>query len=296
MNEANKRPSADELPPLEVTLIDHTNLSHFAIFIPPEFHAGIEDGSLFALGAISDDTACAALVAEFEDADVRLLSVFVAPSYRRQYIASTLVGELLDFIAENGELAIQSISIDYTDDGSGVKEFLDSIGFLQEKQEEKTFSLSVSALPDCRFMKRMAAKDVSVMSLESLSPFHLREISSAMENQSADYLGKPLNPETVLKKLSFAAFRDNKPVGCVCLSEGAKEGELVMTVFFTSEKTLPVPMTLLRAAAEAVMKNRPAVSEIRIPVLTESAEKLLQALTGGAARVCGTMYSAVLVI
>jgi GNAT superfamily N-acetyltransferase len=296
MNEANQKPSADELPALEVTLIDGTNLSYFSSFIPHEFHIGVENAALCALGAISEGTACAALVAEIEDAGVQLLSVFVAPLYRRQYIASTLIGELLDFIMENGELAIQGLFADYADDGSGVKEFLDSIGFLQEKQEEQTLSLPVSSLPDCKFMKRTPAPDMAVMPLESLSAFHLREIRLAMESYSANYLGKSLGPDTVLTKLSFAAYRGRKPVGCVCLSEGAKERELVMTVFFSSEKAPPVSMILLRAAAEAVMKSCPAVSAIKIPILTESAGKLLQALTCGAAGVCETRYTAVLEI
>jgi hypothetical protein len=230
---------------------------YFSSFIPHEFHIGVENAALCALGAISQGTVCAALVAEIGEACVQLLSVFVSPSYRRQYIASTLVGELLDFIAENGELAMQSLIADYADDGGGVREFLDSIGFQQEQQGEKTLSLPVSSLPGCKFMERTPAPGVTVLPLESLSAFHLREIRMAMESCGADYFGKPLGPDTVLTKLSFAAFRDRKPVGCVCLSEGAQAGELVLTVFFSSEKAPPVPMSLLRAAAEAVMKSCP---------------------------------------
>jgi N-acetylglutamate synthase-like GNAT family acetyltransferase len=296
MNETNQKPPAYELPALEVTLIDGKNLPYFSTFIPSEYHSGVEDASLCAIGAISQGTACAALVAELNEACVQLLSVFVAPMYRRQYIASTLVGELLDFITENGELAIQSLAADYSDDGGGVKEFLDSLGFWQEKQAEQTLSLPVSSLPGCEFMQRTPSPGVAVSPLESLSAFHLREIRLAMESCAADYFGKALGPDTVLTELSFAAFRDRRPVGCVCLSEGAREGELVMTVFFSIEKAPPVPMTLLRAAAEAVMKHRPAADSIKIPILTESAGKLLRALTHGAAGVCETRYSAVLEI
>lgn len=294
MSDLDHKPPAEELPALDVTPIDRTNLSYFAALIPPEFHAGVKDGTLLALGAISEDTACAALVAEIAEACMELRSIFVAPSYRRQYIASTLIGELLDLIAENGDLGIQSLSAEYADDGSGVKEFLDYIGFEQEMLDEKTYSIPVSALSDCKFMKRTPSPGIKVMSLDTLSAFHLREISQAMESREANYFGKPIGPDTVLTRLSFADFRDNRPVGCVCLSKGNGEDELVMTVFFISESKLPVPMTLLRAAAESVMEHCPGVSVIKIPVLTGSAEQLLQALTGGVAKVSETMYSAVL--
>jgi len=294
MSELSKKLPAGELPALDVTLINDTNLSYFSTFIPSEWHAAVEKRSLCALGAISEGTACAALIAEIDDACVQLRSIFVAPAYRRQYIASTLIGELLDYIIEDGNLAIQSVAVEYADDGGGMKEFLDSIGFQQEKLEEKTFSLPVSSFPGCKFMRRTRAPGVTILPLESLTAYHLREISSVMDSYDADYFGKRLGPETVLTGLSFAAYQDNKPVGCVCLSEGAKDEELVMTSFFFTGKTLAIPMALLHAAAEAVLRNCTEVSEIKIPILNENAGKLLQALTGGAATVCETMYSAVL--
>jgi hypothetical protein len=145
-------------------------------------------------------------------------------------------------------------------------------------------------------MKGKAAPYLTVVSLESLSDFHLRELRSVMESHSAYYLDNPLGPDTVLTKSSFAAYRDQKPVGCVCLSKGADERELVMTVFFTSEKSPTVPMTLLRASSEAVMKHCPAAALIKIPILTESAEKLFRTLTGIDAGSCETSYFAVLEI
>jgi hypothetical protein len=74
---------ADELPAIEISSLDSSNLSFFSTFIPPELLSELQDGVLFALGAISEGTACAALVAELDDTECRLRSIFVAPDYRR---------------------------------------------------------------------------------------------------------------------------------------------------------------------------------------------------------------------
>jgi hypothetical protein len=147
-------------------------------------------------------------------------------------------------------------------------------------QEEQTLILPVSALPSCKFMQPHAMKGVSLLSLDALTDFHHRQISSVMDHSGTNYIEKPITAESVLTSLSFAAYRNHAPVGCVCLSAGAEENTLELSVFFLTEHTPEVLMNLLRCASEAVLKNGVTTGSIRIPVVTESAGKLVQALTG----------------
>jgi hypothetical protein len=114
--------SAEELPALEVTLVSDTNLSYFRTFIPPEFQPGWKTRRLRSWSRIEGHGLRGARSRD-RGAVAQLLSVFVAPAYRRQYIASHARRRTVWISARNtGSLRLQSLFADYGDEGGGVKE------------------------------------------------------------------------------------------------------------------------------------------------------------------------------
>jgi len=270
--------SPEEMPPIEIGLIDADNIDFFARYFPPEMRGPVLRGEVSALGAVVSETACAAIVYRLDGVLVTVESLYVAPDYRRQYIASTLFYEMVIFFASHPDFGVQAVDATFMDGGDGLRGFFQSLNFVLEDGQEQTAAIAVGDLLSAPLMSLKEAAGYTVLPFSKLSPPHLRELDAVLAKYGANMTGLPLTDSAFLSDLSFVCYKNKEPVSCVCFTESGAD-ELILSVFFTAApSSLPVAATL-RAAANAVIAARPGYN-VCVPLLQESASKLTRHMLG----------------
>lgn len=284
------------MEPIDITAVDSGNFEYFKPFIPAYLYPQIASGeAVLAIGAIVNSAACAALIFEIDEGVARILSIYISPPYRRQYIGTTLFCELVEYLEATDYLMTQSVAVNYEDDGSGIKEFFDSLQFVQQPQEEKTLEIKLDRLFESRLLKLPHSKpdEMVIAPLSEISAYHLRQLNNVLDSRGANYLGVPVSKQSVIVDLSLVGYKDDAPVCCACFSQGATDKELILSVFYTDILNTAIPVSVLQEAASLLRKRFADDAVIRLPLVEQSAVKLAEALIGDVGTVCSTMLSAV---
>jgi GNAT superfamily N-acetyltransferase len=272
----NDKTPPEEMPPIEIGLIGKDNIEFFSRFFPAELQKPVLNGEMSALGAAVDETACGAVVYQPDGTLVTLESLYVAPDYRRQHIASTLFCEMTDFFEIVGT---QSVEVSFMDDGkNGLRPFFEKLGFELEDEETQTTVVAVADLPFTPLMEVKGDGGYTILPFSKLSPVHIRELDAALSRDGANLTGLPLGSDAFFRDISFACYKNNEPLGCVCFSGGGK-GELILSVLYTAVPAAMPTAAALRAAAEVIIEKRPDDTVV-IPLIQESAVKLARHLMG----------------
>ena len=124
------------------------HLPHFASLMLPEAVQALERGEpLVALGLTEQTVACGALAGYLEGSRFQIISLFVAPDYRRRGGGRLLVETLLELLADNGQAA--GVELSYTDtapDHQSLAPFLEALGFCQENDRGENIFLTKTPL------------------------------------------------------------------------------------------------------------------------------------------------------
>ena len=114
---------------IQVTKIGPQNQQWFEEFLmTPE---STED--MIRLGVIEDDTACGAAAFRIGRSSAELMSLYVAPEFRRRGAAQSMLDTFLEL---GGEMGLTSLMTVYMRDNAEMRAFLDKNGFLQLDSSE----------------------------------------------------------------------------------------------------------------------------------------------------------------
>lgn len=279
-----------EMEPIQLIWIDHTQLPAFSRYIPTELLPLVAEGR--AMGALDGEgVACGALVFSLEEDCCQLRSLYVHPEYRRSYIGSTLLGELIEGIEATPEWDIHNLQVICTDSQEeGLFPFFQSLGFQMTQLEGQTCSIYVGDLAQVTSLqqKPAALDKLTLRSLSQLSDYDLKRLSRYLDQQQALYLPQGLTADSVLLEASFVAYHQNQLLACGCLSG---QGEsLVLSQFYVAKELPAASILVLSAMADQAQKSHPSETAIEIPLVTDSAIRLTQHFLKGGLRQSHQLY------
>lgn len=273
---------------LAVTSIDAENLAYFRRFLLPEAADRISAGEqLPTVGLAEGTVACGAAAGYIEENEFQLLSLFVAPDYRRKGGGSLLLAAFREVLKSMPEIG--SLEAHYTvtqEDHLALEPFFCKNGFRFEKEKSPYRSTTLGALSGKGFFASPEADRLppGIQPFSEIPPVYVRLLEkrlAAEENSQSLFSADMLDAE-----LSLGVVEDGKITACI-IFDGTFPGRLNLA-YAGSKPGEKAPMlfpVLLRSAFGQLQKRFPPETEVVLQTVTPESDrlagKLLEPAGGG---------------
>lgn len=275
----------EQLPPVRLFSIAPRQAEQMAPLLTAEAVELLQAGQAFALAAVEEGEARGAVCARLDPENeicLELLSLYVAPQYRRRQLGGTLLMELLEACGEELDGTVARVEADFSPE-PGLEALLAKAGFQMEPAGDSLCSrvVSVASLADSPLMKRGASVPggCTLLSLAELPQGQLRRLSQTLERAGVDYI----TPQRLLSALPGVSFvlldAELRPAACAIMT--GREDRLCLSQFFVAGSKPACAVAVLRAAAGALLEQFPT-AYLELPLLASSSARLAERLLGSA--------------
>lgn len=178
--------------------------------------AATEDRNVIKLGVVDDDTACGAAAFRIGEYEAELLSLYVAPEYRRRGAAQKLMDTFEELVDDTGLQAIMAV---WLREMGGLAEFLQKNGFLL-LDGSPAFSFRVGdALKSEKLKKYLSGiTGGSCVPVSQLSPTRQKALEAFVKNGGFEVYGPILTQCS--GDVSFVALNQREmPVACMLCTD-----------------------------------------------------------------------------
>lgn len=280
-----------EFPEVELYTIGPNEVDRVASLLTAEAAADIKNGEAFGMTLVEEGevraAACARISPE-NDEVLELLSLYVAPAFRRRALGGTLLVELLEETMAATDGTLNWAVTTFMPDAEGVEALLAKAGFQMEQDEQVvSWRLPVADLADSPLLKysMSAPAGCSLCTLKELSDYSLRQlVQQLQENLIADLTDAQMRE--ALQTASYVLLdQKGQPKACAVVSK-VGENALYLSQFFTADGNPAAAMAVLQAAGKAVLQRFPGNTVLEIPTLTETSANLVKKLIPSSQAVC----------
>lgn len=272
-----------ELPEVQLYGIGPDEADHAAPLLTAEAVTYIKNNEAFGLALVEEGKARAAVCANFspeDEAILEIISLYVAPDYRRRKLGGTLLMELLEAVLSETEGNLKGVIASFMPETEGVEALLTKAGFeIKRDEQAQTFRLPVSELADSPLLKRKKSvpEGYILRSLKGTSDTTLRQLMEELKRNRVDDL-EPEEMKQALSDCSFVLLNGNlEPKACAIFHAMGENG-IYLSQFFTADGSTAAGMAVLQAAAKALLNRFPDETVLEIPTLTESSAGLVKKL------------------
>lgn len=270
------------LPEVELYSIGPSEADHAAPLLTAEAVAAIKNGEAFGMALVEEGearaAACARLLPENETV-LELISLYVAPAFRRRALGGTLLMELLEETMAATDGSLGWVITAFMPGTEGAEPFLAKAGFRMEPDEEAAaWRLSVSDLADSVLMRQTAQipSGYSLHTLEQLPDYCLRQLVQVLKKNQVNDLTVPEMRQALQTASHVLLNAKGQPVSCAIFSTQGN-GTIYLSQFFVSGGA-SAAVAVLQASAQALLTQFPGGTVLEIPTLTASSAKLVQML------------------
>ena len=273
----------EQLPAIHVYAIGPQQAEQIAPLLTAEAVELLRAGQAFGLAAVEEGEARGAICARLDPENalcLELLSLYIAPPYRRRCLGGTLLLELLEACGGAFEGSVARVEANFSPE-EGLEALLTKAGFQLERSgaEQCAYILPVSSLAGSPLMEQPAAppKGCRLLPVEKLSPIQIRQLSQTLEQAAVDYIGLQ-RLSNALSGVSFVLLDTNlRPIACAIFT--GQENRVCLSQFFTAGGKAVCAMAVFRAAAGALLEQFPN-AWLEVPLLAKSSAKLAKRLLG----------------
>ena len=256
---------------MTITRIDNTNRSFFGPFLLEASERSSQN--ILRLGAIEDGVACGAAAFEINDVSAELLTLFVAPDYRRRGIGRALL-DAFTSLTVNTDVASLAVSF-MPEEKDGLTDFFTAAGF-ECFGGSPVLSLDYEDTKNCSTLDKYLLKaDRSgiALSVDELSDIQRHQLDSTLRSYGTS-LGE-VEVGSFSPELSFAYFNNGSLLaGMFCSMPGDQLNiDFLFSRVANAGPTLTIIDQLVRSAAERESIRRVAFLAAN-PVVPAIAEEL----------------------
>lgn len=277
---------------MKLGYITSEHLPHFASLMLPEAVQALERGEpLVALGLTEQTVACGALAGYLEGSRFQIISLFVAPDYRRRGGGRLLVETLLELLADNGQAA--GVELSYTDtapDHKSLAPFLETLGFCQENDRgENIFLTTLGQVQQSPFFAGGRAAPADILPFCKIPDICLTMAGKQALLEGAPVPEVPLSDASLDREVSHALFRD-KAVQAFVAFDHSCCGHLTLCCAWSGSAGSAALPALLRAAFCRAVEAYPLETEIALQTVNQASARLAAALLPDAVPLSCTYY------
>lgn len=272
-----------ELPEVQLYGIGPDEADHAAPLLTAEAVTYIKNNEAFGLALVEEGKARAAVCANFspeDEAILEIISLYVAPAYRRRKLGGTLLMELLEAVLSETEGNLKGVIASFMPETEGVEALLTKAGFeIKTDEQAQTFRLPVSELADSPLLKRKKSvpEGYILRSLNGTSDTTLRQLAEELKRNRVDDLSLEEMGQA-LPDCSYVLLNGKlEPKACAIFHAMGENG-IYLSQFFTADGSTAAGMAVLQSAAKALLVRFPGETVLEIPTLTESSAGLAKKL------------------
>lgn len=269
---------------IQVTKIGPQNQQWFEEFLmTPE---STED--MIRLGVIEDDTACGAAAFRIGRSSAELMSLYVAPEFRRRGAAQSMLDTFLEF---GGKLGLTSLMTVYMGDNAEMGAFLAKNGFLQLDSSESYLFLTGDALQSGK-LTEIASSGITgnCVPVDKLPPTRQRALERFV--RKGGFVLRGAIGENCTGEMSFAVVDAGAlPVACMLCTD--MRDTITIDVLLSKANSRIAILKLFEALYRKLEADNRQTTEIRCLAVNEKVGPLLRLLFGDKVQMAGSTVCAV---
>ena len=273
----------EQLPEVELYSIGPKEADHAAPLLTAEAVEAIKNGEAFGMALVEEGeiraAACARLLPENEEI-LELISLYVAPAFRRRALGGTLLMELLEETMNATDGGLRWVVSSFMPGTDGVEPLLAKAGFRMEQDNQAvSWKLPVADLADSPLLQRPAPAPAgcSLHTLEDLPDYCLRQLMQVLKENGVNDLTASEMRQALQNSSYILLDQKNQPKACAIFSK-AGEDVVYLSQFFTTAGNAAAAMAVLQAGGKALLAQFSGETVLEIPTLADSSAKLVQKL------------------
>jgi GNAT superfamily N-acetyltransferase len=269
-----------------LTNISQKNIQAFAPLLSAGSAGKIAAGTLGAVGAVLDETACGALVYELREMEglLQIHELTVSTPFRRRGAGTELL-QYLKGLALDNEL---SLLCTFPEDDGALRALFISCGFRITPTEMATYAATMEELRKPSELDKLAGKSRPER-ISAVGSHIWTRFRRAQAEQGLHYLNQCEERKAAwVDSLCLCALRDREICACVIV-ERYGEKDAVLSYAYASAGGKTTLALLLAAARQRLLETAPADSRLYVTAVNPSSQHLVEMLLPGAD--CAEKYS-----
>ena len=271
----------NELPNVQIYSIGPDEVNYAAALLTGEAIDYIKNGEALGMALVEEDEIRAAVCARLSPDNemiLELISLYVAPAYRRRGLGGTLLMELLDEMMAVTDGSLLGVIANFMPDMEGLEAFFSKDGFRLEQDEQVlSWKFTVADLADSILLKQRVPvpENYSIQSLKKLSDYEVHQLVNVLrQNWVDDRTEKEMR--LALQSDSYVLLDERKrPRACVVL-EKQEEKHIYLSQCFVDKGNTVAGMLVLQEAAKSVREHFSEDTVLEIPTLAASSAGLVK--------------------
>ena len=251
------------------------------LLLPGAYQAWKRGEDILILGLAKDETAVGALAAMPEGDTFSVISLYVAPEYRRQGGGRLLMNQFLlmaEDVAERAEVDF----IETEEEHEALELFLAVSGFREEELYGEIYAGELGQIGQGNVFSRKM--NPAGTPLRELGPVEKRKAEQEIRDTNAPYEDGMFTEESLDEDISRIHFANKRPDGFV-LCQNRGEGGLVITGAWNGSGAPLLFLQLLHSAYAEAGKKYPPETRIAVQAVNSATGKLIRELMPQADRV-----------
>ena len=280
---------------LELGWIGEEQLQWFQTLMLPQAREALQQGEpLTAIGLSCDGTACGALAGYVDTGCFHVVSLYVAPDYRRRGGASRMIRTLETQMEKADHIYAMELRFAAADEENRtLQPFLEHLGFeVEDDGARNIYAFTLDEVMHAKELRRETgaaqAKTNRLRAFSQLSDDQLRAIQKRAVALEAPVPEQRLSDPGVERELSLAWMVDGRAEAYVIFDHSCC-GVLTLSALWTGDDAgAPVAYTLLKTALQRAAELYPPQTQIALQVVNSQSARLLHGLLPEAKKISYT--------
>ena len=281
----------NQLPEVSIYTIGPKEADYAAPLLTPEAVTLIQSGESFGMALTEEGETRAAACARFSpdnETILELISLYVAPEFRRRGLGSTLLMELLERTMEATDASVRFLTAMFLSGDQALTAMLTQFGFEITRDETAlSWQVTLDQLRDSVLMKTPAGLPVSasLYPLASLPSYQIRQLVQTLKEHQIDMLSYEQLRQAHQQASHVLLDENGQPTACAVFTV-SDSSHITLSQFFTAHKKPSPSIAVLQASAKILLEQLPPTAVLEIPTLTSSTSKLVQHMIPDSQAVC----------
>lgn len=275
---------------MQLGIIADDDMWAFEPLLLPQAVEALHRGEpLTVMGIMQADTACGALAGYVADGCFHLISLYVAPDYRRQGGATMMMHVMEQLLWDEANIGAMEVTFTTAEaDNETLLPFLEALQFLQEDDGGKNiYTFTLGQLKTVKQPKAVNEKDGRVRAFSQLS----EDLLHAAQKRSVA-LGTPQPEQTLTsphleRELSYAVVKNGRIEAYAAVDHSCC-GVLTLCALWVGDTNRMLLNTLLKTVIARAQETYPSQTRVAMQAVNDQSLRLIRKLAPQARKVSYT--------